>query len=166
MNILIITGPAGAGKNTIGYLLAKRRKKCAVIDVDMIRWMLCQPHIAPWEGTEGIVQQKLSIINTCMLAANFAKEDCDVVILDVVTNDSAQVYKDNLLNFPLKTILLLPTFEETQKRLQSRTSRISKDEERMIYDWEKELKIYDEKIDNTNISAEDVTNTLNNFMNT
>lgn len=166
MNILIITGPAGAGKNTIGYILAKRRRKCAVIDVDLVRWMLCQPNVAPWAGSEGIAQQKLSILNTSVLAANFAKEDCDVVILDVVTNDSAQIYKDHLFNFPLKTVLLLPTYEETQKRLNGRSSRISEDDEKMVYEWQKELKIYDLKIDNTTIPVEEVVKTLNQLMNT
>lgn len=69
--ILILTGPAGAGKNTIASLLTKQRTKCVVIDVDVVRWMVAQPHKAPWNGEEGVKQQELGVENACLLAKNF-----------------------------------------------------------------------------------------------
>lgn len=56
--ILILTGPPAAGKSTLGPLIAKQRRRCAVIDVDWVRAMLVQPHIAPWLGEEGMAQQE------------------------------------------------------------------------------------------------------------
>lgn len=56
--VLILTGPAGAGKNTVAHEFAKKREKCAVIDIDLVRWMVLQPHKAPWEGEEGMKQQE------------------------------------------------------------------------------------------------------------
>ncbi len=45
--LLILTGPAGAGKNTVGHILAQLREKCAVVDADDVRHMAIKPHIAP-----------------------------------------------------------------------------------------------------------------------
>lgn len=157
MKIIILTGPAGSGKNTVGYALAKKRKKCAVIDVDLVRWMLYQPHKAPWEaGEEGKDQQKLGIINTCILAKNFIQNSCDVIILDVVTNETANIYNDQLMQNHPKIILLLPTFLETQKRMSTRKFRITDEEEKLVYAWQENFNAFDEKIDNSNIPAETV----------
>src|SRR3990167_6380131 len=98
MKLLILTGPAGAGKNTIAELAAKKREKCAVIDVDTIRWFLRNPHKAPWEGEEGKTQQFLGVKNACTLAENFLKENCDVIILDVINDETAKLYRELLKN--------------------------------------------------------------------
>ena len=39
MGVVVLTGPAAAGKNTIANLLARKRDKGADIDVDLVRWM-------------------------------------------------------------------------------------------------------------------------------
>jgi broad-specificity NMP kinase len=90
MKILILTGPPGCGKNTVSALLAQRRSQCAVIDVDAVRQMLVQPHKAPWDGDEGIVQAKLGVENACLLARQFVQAGFDGVILDVISCDLSQ----------------------------------------------------------------------------
>lgn len=61
--ILLLTGPPVAGKSTLGPLIAKRLERCAVIDVDRVRAMVVQPHIAPWLGEEGMTQLRLGARN-------------------------------------------------------------------------------------------------------
>ena len=161
MKILILTGPAGAGKNSIAQILAKKLEVCAVIDVDIVRWMLLQPHKAPWDGEEGRRQQILGVKNTCLLASNFVQNNSDVVILDVLSQETLQIYRKELDKFHLKIVLLLPTFEEIQKRNKMRPSRITEDEIALLYKSQEVLLGYDEKIDNTNLSAEDVAIRLN-----
>src|SRR5438128_8962801 len=107
MSVLIITGPPGAGKSTVVQILAKKRNRCTVIDVDTVRHMVVHPHYAPWSGEEGKKQVKLGIKNASMLTKNFLAENFDVIILDVVSEWSLNLYKEYLDEF--KVVLLLST---------------------------------------------------------
>lgn len=160
MNIIILTAPAGAGKNTISEILAKKRERCAVIDFDVLRNMIRQPHKAPWEGEEGYKQNILHLNHACILAKKFAEEQFDVVILDVITNETAKLYKETLKDYKPKIILLFPTFEEIKRRNTTRPPRLTDQELKMVYSWQKKLTLYDEKIDNTNLNPEEVADKL------
>jgi hypothetical protein len=107
--VIVLTGPAGAGKNTIAQILAGKKKTCAVVDVDIVRWMYRTPHKAPWAGEEGKAQQLLGVENACLVTNNFLKNNVPVIILDVLTNETAKLYKEKLLN--TKIILLMPSYE-------------------------------------------------------
>ena len=159
MRIILLTGPAASGKNTISHIAAKKKKRCAVIDVDKIREMLLQLHTAPWDGEEGKQQQKLGVENACLLAKNFLKNDCDVILLDVVDNETAELYKQYIPQ--IKIVLLLPSFKEAHRRFAERPHTISEEEFKMVYTWEEKLTVYDEKIDNSEISAEQMADKLN-----
>ncbi len=163
MSILILTGPAASGKNTISNILAQKRARCAVIDVDMVRWMYRQPHKAPWDGEEGAAQQKFGIVNTCLLAKQFVSKDIDVVILDVVVNDTIGQYKELLPE--AKIVLLMPSKAEVRKRFSERPHSISDEEFDLIYQWQEELQGFEAKIDNTNLSAEAAAEELAKFLN-
>lgn len=159
MNIIILTGPAASGKNTIAKILARKIERCAVIDVDAIRQTYVHPHKAPWDGAEGKSQQMLGVENACLLAENFIKNNIAVVILDVITDETANLYKKNLGE--VKIILLMPSYEEAKKRFKERPHTISDEEFKMLYQWEEDLTIYDEKIDNTELSAEETAEKIN-----
>lgn len=159
---IILTGPAASGKNTISKILAHKKEKCAVIDVDAVRWMYIHPHKAPWDGEEGKSQQILGVENACLLAKSFAKNNIDIVILDVITDETASLYKKNLGK--VKIILLMPSYEEAHKRFKERPHTISEQEFKMIYEWEKNLTIYDEKIDNTALSPEEVAEKISSLL--
>ena len=160
MYLYIITGPAGAGKNTIASAFAKHRDKCAVIDVDLVRWMIIQPHKASWDGEEGIKQQQLGVMNTCMLTRSFIKEGYDVIITDWISNETARLYKDELQEYNSKIILLLPTYEEILKRNKIRPPRLKSAEIKMTYDVQTQLTLYDKKIDNSRLTPEQVVEIL------
>jgi len=158
MSLTILTGPAASGKNTISKILAQKKEKCAVIDVDTIRQMYVQPHKAPWDGEEGRAQQLLGVENTCLLAKNYSQQNIDVVILDVLTDETASLYKKNLGE--VRIILLMPVFAEAQKRFKERPSTITDEEFKMIYEWEEKLTVFDEKIDNTSLSAQETVDKI------
>ena len=162
MSVLILTGPAASRKNTISQILAKKRQECAVIDVDLVRWMYRQPHKAPWEGEEGKIQQKLGVENAILLAKNFLKNNLDVIIIDVIVDETAKLYKVNLPE--AKIVLLMPTYEEAHKRFTERPHTITNEEFDMVYKWQEQLTIYDEKIDNTNLTAEETAEALEKLL--
>lgn len=152
--ILILTGPPAAGKSTLGPLIAEQLEHCAVIDVDLIRLMVAQPHVPPWHGEEGMRQLCLGAGNACLLAHNFSQEGFHVVILDVLTAETAGIYRSKLATVEHQIVLLLPTLEQSLQRNRERGQWLTDDEVRLLYAWEEQLDEYDRKIDNTDISAE------------
>jgi predicted kinase len=160
MSVLILTGPPATGKNTIAALVAKRLSRCAVIDVDMVRWMVLQPHKAPWEGEEGKAQQRLGVQNACSLATSFIRAGFDVIILDVLTDETARLYGAKLRRFALTIVLLLPTFDEIRKRNAIRGKRITDEEVEALYNGQKHLSVYDARIDNSDLTAEETASQL------
>jgi dephospho-CoA kinase len=160
MKLLILSGPPAAGKNTIATTLAKLRKKCAVIDVDAIRQMIIQPHKAPWEGKEGVRQQQFGIKNACLLAKKFLQQKYDVLILDVLSDNTAKIYKKELKALNPKIILLLPTYPEIVKRNKMRTQWLKPTEIEMLYKQQEQFRLFDKKIDNTKMSIKETAKNL------
>ncbi len=158
--IIILTGPASAGKNTIANLYAKKQKQGADIDADLVRWMYRQPHVAPWEGEEGIRQLELGSKHTALLARAFIKEGCNVIVSDVITDSSAKMYKDLLSDLGIKIIRLLPSWDESIRRLHERKHTITDVEAKWVYDLQNNLTIFDFSIDNSNLSAEEIADKL------
>lgn len=158
MRILILTGPAASGKNTISHLLSKKSEKCSVIDVDLVRSFYKHPHYAPWDGEEGKTQQLLGVSNACLLANEYLKNGIDVVILDVVVNNTAKLYRELLPE--AKIILLMPSYEEAYKRFMERAHSITEEEFKLVYDWEENLTDFDEKIDNSLLSAQEAADKI------
>ena len=154
-NVFILTGPPASGKNTIAMQLAPHLSRCAVIDVDLVRWMVIHPHKAPWDGEEGKRQQVLGVENTCLLTQSFLEANLSVLILDVLSSETAMLYKTRLAASAPQIILLLPTFEEIIRRNRVR-SRLTNEEISMLYEQNRHFTLYDEKIDNTAVSAEQV----------
>ena len=155
--ITILTGPAGAGKNSIGHLYATRYcERCAVIDVDVVRWMLRQPHLAPWEGPEGLRQHQLGARHACMLGKSFVAEDYEVLLLDVIWGDLGQVYRQALAGYFCRIVRLIPSWPEALKRLHGRSDRITDAEAEWVYETQSSLQDFDYSLDNTLIAAEDV----------
>jgi hypothetical protein len=162
--ILILTGPPAAGKTTIGPLIAQQLERCAVVDVDLLRAMVVQPHIAPWRGADGQAQLQLGAHNACTLARNFVQAGFAVVILDVLTNTTAQIYRTLLHDLAPTIVLLLPTLATALQRNQTRGQWLTDDEVRLLYTWLQALTSYDQKIDNTNLPPEAVATMLLLFL--
>lgn len=157
---VILTGPAGAGKNTIGVELGKLLDRLAVIDGDDVRQMLKQPHKAPWEGDEGAKQHGLGLENNCLLARSFADSGYNVLILDVVTQAFAARYRSKLKDYPAFIVSLLPSRGVIRTRNQQKPSYLQESEIDWTYQSQEALDDYDERIDNSLLSASDVARHL------
>jgi adenylylsulfate kinase-like enzyme len=160
VGVLLLTGPSGAGKNTVAEALAPQLGRCAVIDVDLVRWMVRQPHRAPWEGEDGRAQHLLGARNASMLARSFLDAGYDVLVLDSLTDEVAALYRAELSERGLTIVLLLPTFEEVKRRNRVRGPRLKDEEVAMLYDQHARLSSYDKRIDSTSLSADDVATLL------
>ncbi|MBX3014955.1 MAG: AAA family ATPase [Caldilineaceae bacterium] len=158
--IMILTGPPAAGKSTLAPLIAQQRPRGAVIDVDKVRAMVVQPHIAPWLGEAGMAQLRLGAQNACQLAHTFTAEGYDVVIADVLTDETATLYQKALAPLEHQIILLLPSLAAVLERNRERGQWLTDEEVRLLYGWQTVLHIYDQKIDNTNEAVTTLAATL------
>jgi len=115
---LVLTGGPGVGKSSTALALAEMRARAAVVEVDDIRQMIVSGGVAPWKGAEGNRQRQLGVRNACAVAMNFCEADVDVVITDVLTPVSADLYRQLVPNCFI--VRLTATVKEARRRAASR----------------------------------------------
>ncbi len=123
---LVLTGGPGVGKSTTARLLAGTRDRAAVVDVDDVRQLVVAGHAAPWDGAEGAAQQRLGVRNACALATSFLATGFDVVVADVLTPETAKVYRDLLQGPLLVRIVVEP--DEARRRAALRSWSLTDEE--------------------------------------
>ncbi len=86
--LIVITGPAGAGKSTVGRLLASSLPKAALIRIDYLMDLAVSGSPMPrWEGGEleaSCAFELLALRNAAALARNFAGAGYDAVVEGVL----------------------------------------------------------------------------------
>ena len=162
--MLLLCGPTAAGKNTVGRLLAQQQSRCAVVDFDLIRVMFVEPHRAPWQGEEGRHQQELGIELVCQVALGLHKAGWKVIILDVVTNDVYPIYRGRLQAVNLRTVQLLPTFEETSRRFHERGPVLGPEEFVQVYRDQEAFSEAELRIDNSHLSPQAVVERIQAYL--
>ncbi|HEY8601542.1 MAG TPA: hypothetical protein VIL85_24155 [Thermomicrobiales bacterium] len=158
--MLILTGPPAAGKNTIGALLARQRERCAVIDVDVVRAMIVQPHRAPWHGAEGWRQHRLGVHQACRLASGFVADGWEVIILDLLSDSTLPLYRQSLAPRQFQIVQLLPTWAECARRFRERGPVLTDDEFALLYRGQEQFTAFDLRLDNTTLAPADVATTI------
>lgn len=123
---LVITGGPAVGKSTTAGWLARARSRAAVIDVDDVRLMVVAGHVPPWQGEEGLAQQRLGVQNACGLARRFAAHGFDVVIADVLTPGTALLYRAQLPECLI--VRLQVTLTEAHRRAETRIVHLTDEE--------------------------------------
>jgi predicted kinase len=93
---LVLTGGPAVGKSTTANLLARRCARAAVIEVDDVRQLVVSGAAAPWDGSEGLTQQRLGVDNACGLARHFHERGFEVIVTDVLTPETLQLYRQQL----------------------------------------------------------------------
>ncbi len=139
--------------------MARQRTRCAIIDVDQVRWMLVQPHVAPWKGEEGIRQCRLGVENACGLATRFAEDGCDVILLDFLWDYTVSIYREHLEQYKLIIVQLMPSLAETLRRNLVR-GWLPAHEVEMLYANMEAFAEYDKRVDNTQMPVEKLAQLL------
>ncbi len=160
MKLVILSGPTGAGKNTIAELVAQQRGRCAGIDFDVLRNMFLKPHLTPWDGDAGHRQNVLGVDHACMLASSLLANGYDCIILDVLSDETASLYKERLSHHDPVIVQLLPTYDEILRRNRTRPPRLTDEELEMVYQGQLEFSMFDERIDNTGLSPQEAADRI------
>jgi predicted kinase len=133
-SVLVLTGGPAVGKSTIAAQVALLRERCAVIDVDDVRQMVRNPHLAPWDGKEGDLQRRLGVLNACSLAGNFVRDRYDVLVLDVLTDQTAALYRQILSDLAPSVIVQLTAQKpEIERRASTRPTYLTEEEFEMLH---------------------------------
>lgn len=122
--IIFITGMAGAGKSTVGRLVAKHFPKSLFIQVDEIREKMVSGYARPEDGvfTEEVMMQFQMARSTAIYMAQlYANQGVDVVIDDVcVPSNFVEQYAE-LFEIPeVQRVLLYPKADSLIERIKQR----------------------------------------------
>lgn len=115
---LVLTGGPAVGKTATSRHIANGRPRCAVLDVDDIRHLIVSGAVAPWRGMEGERQQRLGVTNACALAKNFLDAGFEVIIADVLTPTTVELYRRDLPGCVV--VHLIVTRDEASRRASTR----------------------------------------------
>ena len=117
-----------------------------MIDVDDIRQLVVAGHAAPWDGEAGLNQQRLGVENACDLARRFASSGIEVVIADVLTAQTAELYRARLSDVMI--VHLRISLTEARRRAAQRPVYLTDDEFELLHRQQpSDARLYDDVVD-------------------
>ncbi|WP_433556025.1 AAA family ATPase [Pseudonocardia xinjiangensis] len=126
-SVLLLAGPAGAGKSTLAEAWAASRPLAAHVEVDKISEMITQGRIDPRDVADpGQSEQwETSVRATCALVRAFAERGVDVAVDDVLTPGPAEaLWRPLLSGLPKILIVVLPTLDTCLARGTARPDKL------------------------------------------
>lgn len=103
-----------------------------------------------------MAQLRLGVQNACAVARNCVDAGFSVVLLDVLTDETAALYRTAFNNLQCRIVLLLPSLAISMQRNQQRGQFLTDGEVALLYEWQQGLTDYDKRIDNSMQRAEKV----------
>jgi chloramphenicol 3-O-phosphotransferase len=125
--ILILSGPAGAGKTSVALAICERFDRMVHVEVDVLRHWVRAGYRHPWAGDRQAEEQlELAARNASAIARECIAMRYAVVIDDVVLAKQAAIYREALVGVPatVELVTLLPSLEAALARDAGRGERL------------------------------------------
>jgi chloramphenicol 3-O-phosphotransferase len=125
--VLLLAGPAGAGKSTLARAWCHTRLVAAHVQLDTVRDLLVQGLVDPRAvGEPGQAEQwQASVTATCALVRSFAESGIDVAVDDLMLPaDAEDVWQPMLNGLSTHLVVVLPSLEEALARGRSRDKHV------------------------------------------
>ena len=113
-DILLLAGPAGAGKSTVARLWCGTRGTAAHVQLDHVNELIVAGRVDPREvhHPHRARQRVASVAATCALVRAYAESGIDVAVDDVLPPDDAtNEWLPRLSGLPMRLVVLLPSVE-------------------------------------------------------
>ncbi|KQU67647.1 hypothetical protein [Phycicoccus sp. Root101] len=152
--VLVLTGGPAAGKTSTARAVAAQLERAAVIDVDDPRHLVVAGHAAPWEGSNGLLQQELGVRHACLLARSLTTEGFAVVVADVLTPATTTMYRELLERVAVVHLAVSP--QEAARRAIGREVQLTGEEFEELHRAQAEqVPFADHVVDVTRMSPEE-----------
>ncbi|PPK93508.1 chloramphenicol 3-O-phosphotransferase [Kineococcus xinjiangensis] len=146
--VLLLAGPAGAGKSTLARRWCATRRLAAHVEVDAVWEMVRQGRVDPRDAhhPDQSRQWLAAVRATCALARSYADSGLDVVVDDVLRpSDARGVWEPELHGLPLRLVAVLPSLRACLERGAQRGKEVPEALVRLQYEasrrWESERQL-------------------------
>ncbi|RLT27694.1 MAG: hypothetical protein DWI48_02820 [Chloroflexi bacterium] len=125
--VIVVTGPAGAGKSSVAEALCERFDRMLHVDVDVLRHFVRAGYRHPWaEDAQSAEQRELAVRNALAITREAVSSRYAVVIDDIVYGPVVDMYRmfAGDLGAPVHFVTLLPSIDVALDRDRGRSASI------------------------------------------
>jgi len=125
--VIVVTGPAGAGKSSVAEALCERFDRMLHVDVDVLRHFVRAGYRHPWaEDAQSAEQRELAVRNALAITREAVETRYAVVIDDIVYGPVVDMYRmfAGNLGAPVHFVTLLPSIDVALTRDAGRSASI------------------------------------------